>query len=183
MPTPPKTPAELIEAGQFTEVVVTDIDWLFDGNIKEALTLRDTDTIKYNTVEGSVDIVLAPRDADDFPEYISYQIAKMIGQRTKQRHMKVAIPDRAWRHPRPTTAASPSGHPLVSPVTSSPVSSTSRGSAARGSQSHPRSPGRPARPPLSPRSTPTYDSRAQEAVHTSGSWRAAGQSTGAGEEA
>jgi hypothetical protein len=179
MSTKAKTPAELIESGQFEEIVVTDIDWLFDGGIREGVSLRDEDTIQYDKAEGVINVILESRIPNGFPECFTYQIGKIIGQRTAQRRMKVAIPDFAWRqHQRrhQSTAAAASGSPPAGRGSSRSADSSSPGSTARVGLSHRSSRVSQVRQPQPPQDTPRYDSRAQQAVQTSGPWRGADRS-------
>jgi hypothetical protein len=176
MSTKAKTPAELIESGQFEEIIVTDIDWLFDGGIREGVSLRDSDTIQYDKAEGVINVILESRLPDGFPECFTYQIKKIIGQRTAQRRMKVAIPDFAWRQARRSGAASVSAPPPIAQGSLRSASSSSPGSAARVGLSHRSSRAPRVRPDPPLPNTPTYDSRAQQGAQTSGPWRGGDQS-------
>lgn len=157
-----------IESPRVREIIVTNIDWLFDFGIKESLTLYDTDTVEYNAAEHTVDIVLAPRTPEGFPEYITYHVGKIIGQHTQQARLKVGVPDHAWRQPKAASASGPvpagrAGRPTAHSASSAPVAPVDQ------MRHSPRAPrelrGR------APRSTPTYDSQDQVPAHTSGSWK------------
>lgn len=140
----------------FREITVTDVEFLFDFGLKDSITIYDGDAFDHNPALGTIEVILAPKALGRFPEYISYQVSKIIVMRKCQRIVRVKITPPLSD---PVVAASASVPAPVDPESSNPSDSTTL--AAIPPPGHPAvtSPGSPARrrrtptprPPRTPR--------------------------------
>lgn len=76
---------------EFRDTLVTDIEWVFDFGVQDAVTLREGDTVDTDSEPGWIVITLQPFDPGGFPEVIKHPISKIIGERHRLRVMKVRV--------------------------------------------------------------------------------------------
>lgn len=119
----------------FREIIVTDVEFLFDFGLKDSITLFDGDVLDHNPTLGTIEVILAPKDLGRFPEYISYQTSKIIVMRKCQRTVQVKITQPPPPPPLPPTPSDPAGSAApsapfpTSPESSNPVDSDSPAAA------------------------------------------------------
>jgi hypothetical protein len=149
-----------LQTEQFRDLTVTDVEFVFDFGIKDLITLYDGDVIQHNTAAGTIDVIFAPKDSRRFPEYVSYQISKIIVQRTQQRIMRVRVTPPVTPHPPaplPEAEAVASVPPVIAPESSSPADSDSPAAASPSRRPASPAPGRPRRRRTTQRSADTPD--------------------------
>lgn len=72
-------------------ILVTDVEWRFDFGLKDAVTLREGDTIDAKSEPGWVVVTLQPVIPGGFPEVVRHQITKIISERHQMRVMEVPV--------------------------------------------------------------------------------------------
>lgn len=94
-------------------ILVTDVEWRFDFGLKDAVTLREGDTIDSTVEPGWVVVTLQPVVLGGFPEVVRHQITKIISERHQMRVMEVPVSPPTSPIPAPVVATASAGGPVA----------------------------------------------------------------------